>query len=670
MKYFAKFLRFQLERWLQRGLFHQLVFVAAIIATISVVGGLLAWLLTGQFPSARGGMWWSFLRLTDPGYLGDDEGTVLRVQSTIITVLGYVLFLGSLVAIMTEWLSRTMRKLESGMAPIAMRGHVVILGWTNRTPEILGQLLSAKARLARFREMHDQRILRVVVVADEVSAELQARLRNLLGHRWRARQIFLRAGSGLEPADLERFDLRRAAAIVVPGDEFSYGGAESSDARVVRTLLNLRPILESIPEDARPPIVVEMFDPGKERAARRAIKGRLEFVPGDAVIARILAQTIRDPRLARVFIELLSQHRGCALFVRGFPELAGAHPVEVDGCFDRAVTIGAVRREAYRPVTHLNPPLGFRLRRDDLLALIARTYEDCEPTRDAQYARRATLTARTTTQPRSTRRVLILGWSHKTVSILRKIMRSDLLDFDVTIVSRIREAERDDRLRHALGDSSRVRVRQIEADYSASGVLESLELPTFDSITILASMTMETAEEADARSSLGYELVKSLLEEQIPDGEKRPTVIVELVDPANARLFSDPEDVVLVGPQLLGYLQANVVLQDELNSVFNELFAPGGAEVAVRPAADYGLTGSMSYGEVEQRVMSYGEIALGLLTGTGARNDDIELCPPPDRSWSCEAEGGIIVIVGERYTDSVDPEPPMAPTGVEGGHRP
>ena len=49
-------------------------------------GGLLAWLLTGQFPNAFDGVWWSFLRLTDPGYLGDDEGAVLRVQSTIITV--------------------------------------------------------------------------------------------------------------------------------------------------------------------------------------------------------------------------------------------------------------------------------------------------------------------------------------------------------------------------------------------------------------------------------------------------------------------------------------------------------------------------------------------------------------------------------------------------------
>ncbi len=65
----------------------------------------------------------------------------------------------------------------------------------------------------------------------------------------------------------------------------------------------------------------------------------------------------------------------------------------------------------------------------------------------------------------------------------------------------------------------------------------------------------------------------------------------------------------------------------------------------MRLAADYGLTGTVSYSEVEQSVLSYGEIALGLLTGTGTASDEIELCPPPDRSWSCESNGGIIVTV-------------------------
>jgi hypothetical protein len=45
----TKFLKFQLERWIQRGIFHQLMFAAALILAISLIGGLLAWAVTDQF---------------------------------------------------------------------------------------------------------------------------------------------------------------------------------------------------------------------------------------------------------------------------------------------------------------------------------------------------------------------------------------------------------------------------------------------------------------------------------------------------------------------------------------------------------------------------------------------------------------------------------------------
>ena len=151
----------------------------------------------------------------------DDEGAVLRILSTIVTVLGYVLFMGSLIAIMTQWLAQTISRFERGMAPIAMRGHVVILGWTNRTPEIVRELLIARGRLRRFLEAHDQRALRIVIVADEVNADRRHELRSFLGEHWRNRQIFMRAGSELSLGDLARFDLPHAAAIIVPGDEFT-----------------------------------------------------------------------------------------------------------------------------------------------------------------------------------------------------------------------------------------------------------------------------------------------------------------------------------------------------------------------------------------------------------------------------------------------------------------
>ena len=78
--------------------------------------------------------------------------------------------------------------------------------------------------------------------------------------------------------DLARFDLGRAAVVVVPGDAFAYGGAEASDARVFRSLLNLRGALAGVPADSRPAVVAEVIDADKDATARQAYGGELEIV--------------------------------------------------------------------------------------------------------------------------------------------------------------------------------------------------------------------------------------------------------------------------------------------------------------------------------------------------------------------------------------------------------
>ncbi len=72
---------------------------------IAIGFGLAGLASTGGFWGPREAIWWAFLRLTDPGYLDDDEGTTRRLISVIVTVLGYVLFMGSLVAITSSGLA-------------------------------------------------------------------------------------------------------------------------------------------------------------------------------------------------------------------------------------------------------------------------------------------------------------------------------------------------------------------------------------------------------------------------------------------------------------------------------------------------------------------------------------------------------------------------------------
>ena len=108
------------------------------------------------------------MRLTDPGHLGDDEGFARRTVSTIVTVLGYVLFLGLLIAILTQWLTSSIAKLESGVTPVAISDHVIILGWTHRTPTIVSELLRTRKRVERFLERQGTRQLRIVILSEDV----------------------------------------------------------------------------------------------------------------------------------------------------------------------------------------------------------------------------------------------------------------------------------------------------------------------------------------------------------------------------------------------------------------------------------------------------------------------------------------------------------------------
>ena len=90
---------------------YRLLFASTLVAAVALLGGFLVFLLDANFDDMGESIWWAFLRLTDPGYLGDDQGYVGRSISTIITVLGYVFFLGLLIAILTQWMSHAIQKM-------------------------------------------------------------------------------------------------------------------------------------------------------------------------------------------------------------------------------------------------------------------------------------------------------------------------------------------------------------------------------------------------------------------------------------------------------------------------------------------------------------------------------------------------------------------------------
>ena len=111
--------------------------------------------------------------------------------------------------------------------------------------------------------------------------------------------------------------------------------------------------------------------------------------------------------------------------------------------------------------------------------------------------------------------------------------------------------------------------------------------------------------------------------------------------------MTEPEDVLLVRPRLLGFLQSHVALRRDYNAVFEALFLPSrGANIALRSSS--GGPGPRSYGELVQEARACGDIALGALLNPGTTLQEVVLCPADDFQWSGSAD--LIVLAGNEST--------------------
>ncbi len=303
MKRFFNRFKFLLEKLLLRGAHYQLIIIAAFIALVSVTAGFLGFALTNSFEGFGDSAWWAFFRLSDPGYLGDDEGLLLQIISTVVTILGYVLFMGALIAIMSQWLQRTMRRLESGLTPITQNDDILILGWTNRTASIVRELVSSEGKVKRFLRRIGARRLHIVILTEEVTTELHLELKESLGRNWNERLITFRSGSPLRTEHLKRVDFMHAGVIIMPGSDFTTDavegveGAEIMDTRTIKSLLTVANYRNEHESERQPLVVAELIDGRKGPIAGAAYGSNIELVASDQVISRLMAQNIRHKEM-------------------------------------------------------------------------------------------------------------------------------------------------------------------------------------------------------------------------------------------------------------------------------------------------------------------------------------------------------------------------------------
>ena len=646
--------RFRLEQFIVRGPFQRLLLMAGIIALIALVGGLIVH-ASGDFANPREAIWWAFLRLTDPGYLGDDEGVLKRVVSTVITVLGYVVFMGALIAIMTQWFHAVMARIESGTSTASVRDHFVVLGWTNRTAAIVKELVLSETRVRRFYEkLGSGRGLHIVVLCDDDVAEARDELRRELADRYDPEQVIVRHGSPLFPTDLARVDFLRAAALLLPADPTGASHPAQLDAVTIKTLLSTAQAARQLgaQPDELPVIVAELTDERKVAVADRAYGGPIETLSTDRINARLLAQTVRHPGVSAIYTDFLAHSWGNEVYARHWRGDATTFRA-VCGSYREALPIGYARGEDFALDIWLNPDLDDKIAFGDRIILLAPEHSATYATTDDGAMEEVEIAAEPPRDPTPPRRnVLVLGWSRKVPAILGEFDLYDDEHFHVDVMAMVPTEDRVRDSQRRIGALRRTAVEHIEGDYTSESDLAAIDLTRYANVILLAGDWLQDDEMADARTLLGYMVVRRALEAEGCD----PDIVVELRDGLSATLLHEHGGDVIVSPEMASHMLTHMAMRRELGQVFEELFGPHGAEIFFVGIERYAIEpGRYSFGDIRRVVATRGECALGVRVA-----GHVTLNPSGTEKFQFQAGDDVVVLAvfrNEAEQRSVSPRP-------------
>lgn len=647
-------LQYRLDNVFARGWIAQLALVL-FFCLLAVLFGMSAWFfglydvenagIEGIEPKIDGGgwrdtWWWSLKHLFDPTYFYSVQGATWPVLliSLATTLAGMVIF-ATLIGFISSAIDTRLESLKKGNSSVKERGHILILGWSNKVGAIL-------TLLAQFRPK-----LKVVILAPRDVDDMREALR-VEGVHEQPISVILRSGYPGSFAELRRMAFESAYSIIVLAYRDQDHDEADPDIEAIKTMM----LLASFDgwSDARPKIVGEITQKEKLEIARIAGQRRIPIVSSSQIVSKVVVQCSRQASLSCVYAELFS-FTGSAIFIRPYPQCAGRRFADAAHGFTNAILIGVSRRRetdgvtGYEPL--LNPGADHVIGADEWLILVSQSDRidyasgtpppECPPLPPSGAA------------DSPLERILVFGWNDNLYDIL--------LEYDayvgpgtvIEVVSNHDEAEAHARLAEFGALSFRnLHIRFRRANTVMRSALESLDVARFDCIVILADASHDESD-PDARSIMSLILLQDIL--AASGTSRRPRLISEILDPRNRELVARAKvNDILVSPQIVSMLLTQISQQQMLDAVYDILLSSGGVEIYLKPAQHYvaGDT-TVRFDTLAAAAQGRGEIALGVAIGAEAadidRNNGVYLNPARHREWTLGAEDRVIVLAKDLY---------------------
>jgi voltage-gated potassium channel Kch len=576
-----------------------------------------------QPPDFLNALWANLLRTLDPGTMGSDTGAVGFLLSMLAITMGGIFVVAILIGILTSGIESKLAELRKGRSRVIEQGHTVILGWSQQIFTILAELVEANA---------NQRRSCIVILADRDKVEMEDEIKSRLPDRKRTR-IVCRRG---DPIDLDEIDIanvQTSRSIIVLSPQ-----TDDPDADVIKSLL----AITNDPNRRAEPyhVVAEIHDPRNIEVARMVGREEVELVLVGDLIARITAQTCRQPGLSVVYTELLD-FGGDEIYFSSVPGLSGRTFGDAIMAFEDSAVIGLVPAGG-TPL--LNPPMDTVIGPDDRIVAISADDDTVRLSGIASPPVEAEAIVAAPARELRPERTLVLGWNWRGPAIITELDHYVAPGSELNVV-----ADQDaamiaiDRLNPGMANQA---VSFSLGDTTDRRVLDRLNVDSYDHVIILSYSDNLEVQRADGRT-----LVTLLhLRDMAAKSGHRFSIVSEMLDMRNRGLAEVTRaDDFIVSERLVSLYLSQISENKALNAIFTDIFDAEGSEIYLRPVTEYVTPGrAVSFYTVVEAARRRGEAAIGYRvraqTTDAARSYGVVVNPVKSKAITFAPQDHVIVV--------------------------
>ncbi len=282
MKDILKYIKYRIDRMLNRGLLYQLILlIFAIIILLLIVSVFI--IIFFKYP-AKDAFWDSLMQFIDTGNISSVEGNKgILITFLIVTFIG-VCGWGSLIAMINKALQDRINNLSKGNAFIMEKNHSIILGYGEEALTIIENFIKTKAKT-------------IVILSEHNIDIIRKRISFIKGYK--KTNIIIREGALGRIENIKLLNIAKSSSVSIINND---------DTESLNILLALKKIVEEEKIDSRINICMLVHEEDTIEIIK-SIEDKyfvIHIIYKYEILYKLIAQSIIYTGLSNVYEELFS----------------------------------------------------------------------------------------------------------------------------------------------------------------------------------------------------------------------------------------------------------------------------------------------------------------------------------------------------------------------------